>query len=249
MKKFAFLALALALVASLLTGCAGKPNPRLNAATLVIAGALGENPFYDLAADGLSRLNKDRGIKTTIIECNRDETAYAKGLQDAAGISEFAIALGFEFTDSIARAAEENPDIKFIFIDAVCELKSNIYNVTFKHNESAFLAGYIAAKVSANGKLGMVCGADNDVIGDYVTGFEQGAKQANPACTVEKTYIDTFDDQASGKAAANALIDGGCDVIYQLAGAARLARCKRAMSAASMRSARTAIKARSIPKR
>ena len=53
--------------------------------------------------------------------------------------------VGYLLKDSIAAAADQNPDTQFGIIDDVIEGKDNVVSATFKDNEAAYLAGFAAA--------------------------------------------------------------------------------------------------------
>ena len=90
-------------------------------------------------------------------------------------------------------------------------------NITYAQNEGSFLAGYVAAKMSTSGVIGAVGGEDSGTINDFLVGYAQGAKYANPDVAVEIQYSNTYDDPAVGKECALALNEKGADVIFQVA--------------------------------
>ena len=230
MKKFLCLILCLACVLSVMS-CTkdntdkpadtdtGKSEAEEKlSVTAVVAGTLGDRSFYDSAAEGLEKLNKDHGVITNVLECQNDASMYKTQLVNAAETSDFVVAVGWEFCDALPETADEYPDTKFIYVDEAIEGKDNIMNIKYAQNEGSFLVGYIAAKMSETGKVGAVGGMDNDTINDFLTGFEQGAKYAKKKIKVLKAYAGDFGDPAKGKECALSLYDKGADVIFQVAG-------------------------------
>ena len=91
-------------------------------------------------------------------------------------------------------------------------------SILYAQNEGSFLVGYIAAKLTKTGKIGVVGGEDSATINDFIVGYEAGAAYANPDITVEKQYANGFEDPANGKECALALYGMGCDIVFQVAG-------------------------------
>ena len=219
MKKIISLLLVLAVVAALFAGCksnSGTEPSELKLA-LVVAGRFGDRSFYDSSKEGAERLAKDLGVKLTTIECN-DENHKAQ-MQNAAEKADIVVCVGWEFYD-IEEVAPKYPKVHWIWIDnETSEPVENVLNIVYKQNEGSFLAGYIAASVSKTGTIGAVGGEDSDTINDFIVGYEQGAKQANPDVQVIHNYTNDYADPAKGKECAFTLNDKGADVIFQIASA------------------------------
>ena len=203
MKKIFCLLLALVLLLSLFVGCkkteGGKSDLKL---ALVVAGQFGDRSFYDSSREGVERLKKDLQMK------------------NAADKADLVVCVGWEFYD-IAEVAPSYPNVKFIWIDNATDAPiPNVLNITYAQNEGSYLAGYIAASLSKTGVVGAVGGEDQPVINDFIVGYKQGAKAANPDVTVVTNYSNSYDDPAKGKECALALIDKKADVIFQIASAA-----------------------------
>lgn len=185
---------------------------------IVAAGALGDRSFYDSANGGLESLKADFGIVGKVIECKEDASLYEQSLISAAETSDFVVAVGWQFWEPLETIAPELPDTKFIFVDNALTGIDNVYAITYAENEGAFLVGYIAAKLSETGVIGAVGGEDNETINNFLVGYAQGAKHANPDVKVEISYTADYEDPAKGKEHALALYDKGADIIFQVAG-------------------------------
>lgn len=237
MKRFAYVALALVFAFGMFacapendietttqppsadgTETTNDPASETVSVAAVVAGGLGDRSFYDSAAEGLERLKNDYGVEVKVIECKEDASMYKTQLVNAAESSDFVVAIGWQFYDGLVEVAPQMPDTKFIYVDEAVEGVSNIFNIKYAQNEGSFLVGYIAAKMSTTGKIGAVGGMDNDTINDFITGYEQGAKYANPDIEVSAVYAGSYEDPAKGKECALSLYDQGCDVVFQIAG-------------------------------
>ena len=222
MKK----SLALLLVAALLLGVfaligcnkpAGTDAQQLSVC-LIVPYSFGDKSFNDSALEGAERLKEDYGIKLNTIECKNE--GYKQNMMNAAEENDFVIPIGWEFSE-IKSVAEEYPDTKFIWIDNVVdgiESSPNILCITYKQNEGAFLAGYIAARMSQTNAIGAVGGDDSEVINDFMTGYEQGAKYANAGINIYTNYAGDYENPQKGKFCAEKLHQKGADVIFQVAG-------------------------------
>ena len=217
MKKYIALFLSMLMIACLFTGCGevaaqgGEENLTL---ALVVAGNFGDRSFYDSSNEGATRLEQE-GVTVKRIECGNEK--HTEQIYNAADVAEVVVLVGWEFYD-VEAVAVEYPDVRFIWIDnATSAPVANVLNITYAQNEGSFLAGYVAAKMSTSGVIGAVGGEDSGTINDFLVGYAQGAKYANPDVAVEIQYSNTYDDPAVGKECALALNEKGADVIFQVA--------------------------------
>lgn len=220
MKKFIALALAALMALWMLAGCgssetgdSGNTTEELTVA-LVVADTFGDRSFYDSSKEGCDRLAEE-GVTVKTIECNGEN--QMQQIYNAADAADIVVLVGWEFYD-VETVAPEYPDVKFIWVDnATSAPVENVLNITYAQNEGSFLAGYIAAKMSESGVVGVVGGEDSATINDFVVGYQQGALYANPDCDVEVQYANTYVDPAVGKECALALNEKGADVVFQVA--------------------------------
>ena len=138
----------------------------------------------------------------------------------AAGYSPIVIA-SFEWPDALTKVAPQFPNTHFVLLDA--EVKApNVESVQFKSNEASYLAGVLAMKKSATGKVGFVGGMDVPLIHYFYCGYKQGAMAANPSGTVFENYTGTtaaaWNDPTHAGELAKADFDRGADVVYAAAG-------------------------------
>jgi basic membrane protein A len=176
----------------------------------------------DLAKESLTHL----GVTPVVVQAKSQED-YEPDLQMA--VSEqaaLAIGVGFMFENSLETVAKHNPEAKFLLVDSpLLDASNNPYvlpnvsTVTFREQESSFLAGEVAASISAAHKVCFIGGMELPLIKKFESGFKAGIKKVNPATVVLTSYTGTFDNVNAGKQAAQSLIGQGCDVLYHAAGA------------------------------
>jgi basic membrane protein A and related proteins len=143
----------------------------------------------------------------------------------------FAISYGFE--DALKAGAKAHPDVPVINLDFdIADKDANVSSVDFVEEESAFLAGAVAALttldktipgVNPEKKIGVVSGDTDPVTSSFMFAYENGAKSIDSSIVVERKSLGgAWDDQAKGKQAAEQLFDSGSDVVFQVAAAAGL---------------------------
>jgi basic membrane protein A len=86
------------------------------------------------------------------------------------------------------------------------------YNPNFQNGD--FLAGALAAMVSKSGHVGVIGGFDFPVLDSETEGFTLGARYVNHDIKVSETFINTWTDVAMARAAAEAQIGAGADVLF-----------------------------------
>lgn len=221
-KAISTLLIALLLISAFaLTGCSNSESSTDEdqlSVCVVVSSAFGDKSFNDSAKEGADKLAEDYGVKVTTIECNEEN--YKQHMMDAAEVSDIVVPVGWQFYE-IGEVAQDYPDTKFIWVDNPVdgiEDLPNVLCILYAQNEGSFLAGYIAAKMSETGVVGAVGGEDASTINDFLVGYEQGAKYANPDIKVVTNYANDYEDPAKGKECALALHDQGADVIFQVAG-------------------------------
>ncbi len=186
------------------------------AVTLVVSSAFGDKSLNDSAREGGELLKTNPGISVNYIECHRE--GIKQKLMDAADSSDMVIAVGWECYE-ISEVAVEYPEVKFIMVDNPAEgIESipNLMSITYAQNEAAYLAGYIAARMSETGIIGTLAGEDSENTKDYITGFSQGAKRANPDIVIKKMTATDSVNPSSAREDGLKLADQGADVILNM---------------------------------
>ena len=108
------------------------------------------------------------------------ETMIRQAVNDGA---EVIVCVGYLYGASLAWAAEQYPDVKFIAIDVTQgdigtdAIPANCYCITFKEEQAGYLAGYAITK-DGKTKLGFLGGMAVPAVIRYGYGFVQGADAA-----------------------------------------------------------------------
>ena len=108
------------------------------------------------------------------------ETMIRQAVNDGADV---IVCVGYLYGASLAWAAEQYPDVKFIAIDVTQgdigtdSIPTNCYCITFKEEQAGYLAGYAITK-DGKTKLGFLGGMAVPAVIRYGYGFVQGADAA-----------------------------------------------------------------------
>lgn len=106
----------------------------------------------------------------------------------------------------------------------------NVYSITYKANEGAFLGGALASMVTTSDleranpekKIGFLGGADVPGINDFLVGYISGARYVDKETEVNVAYIGDFIDAAKGKDMSLSQYNQGVDISFNVAGPAGL---------------------------
>lgn len=184
-------------------------------------GGVNDQSFNQSAWEGLQKSKKELGIKASYQESKQDAD-YQSNLETLYDASNDLIwGIGFKMADALLKAAKQNPKQKYAIIDYSFGDKTppNVMGIMFKAEEGAFLAGFIAAKMSKTKTIGFIGGMSVPIIHSFQYGFKAGAKHANKNIVVLEQYAESFTDAAKGKAIANQMISKNADVVFHAAGA------------------------------
>lgn len=212
-----FVILCLSLFMSTLTLAADKP---LKIGMVTDVGGIHDQSFNQSAWEGLTRAKNELGIKVSYQESKQDSD-YDSNLENLLDSENDLIwGIGFKMADSIAKMAKRNPKQRYAIIDYSYGDKTppNVIGVLFRAEEGAFLAGYIAGKMTKTNTVGFVGGMNVPIIHAFQYGFKAGYKMANPKGKILEQIAESFTDAAKGKAIANQMIGQGADVVFHAAG-------------------------------
>lgn len=213
------------------TGGAGSPAGDLRVAMIVAQGGLGDQSYNDLANEGLTRAEQEFGVTAQRIE-SPDIVSQGEAVLRQAGTAGFDVVIDLEFStaDPLTALAPEFPETQWTFMNLPLE-GDNITSFVFAEHEGSYLAGALAALVTADTSveginedkvIGVVGGTKSTGIDKFIVGFMQGAMDIDPEVEVLVNYTNDFGDATKGQQAAQAMFEQGADIVYQIAGGAGL---------------------------
>ena len=225
-KKIASAIAATLMLGTVLVGCgngnSGSEKVKHTAALVTDGGSIDDKSFNQSAWEGLEAWGKENKLEKGVNGYN-----YAQSNSDAdftPNINKLIKAkystifgIGYKLAPAISKTAKQNPKTNFVIIDDVVSGK-NVASVTFKSEQSSFLAGVAAAETTKTNKVGFLGGVKSDVITTFEKGFIQGVHAVNPKITVDVKYAGSFTKADLGQSMANAMYNNGEDVIFHAAG-------------------------------
>lgn len=188
---------------------------------VVMAGGLGDRAFYDTAHRGLTRAERELGVRGIVYECGQKAENFAPQLTAAADACDLIFALGTVLEEPLVRVASRFPQKAFVHLDYVGDDKHISY-VAFRENEGTFLAGALAGLMTKTNKVGAVGGEDTAVIRNYLAGYRDGLQRTNPRAELLVDIVQAWNDPGRAMELATSQFDRGADIVIQLAGASGL---------------------------
>lgn len=121
------------------------------------------------------------------------------------------------YMETTAEMAEEYPDIYFSHGTGYLSNGKNFNNYFGRIYQARYLSGIVAGMNTTTNKIGYVAamGSDNSEVTGGIDAFALGIYSVNPDAQVYVKVTDSWYDPDAEKAAAELLLDMGCDVITQ----------------------------------
>ena len=138
------------------------------------------------------------------------ETMIRQAVNDGADV---IVCVGYLYGASLAWAADQYPDVKFIAVDVTQgdigtdAIPANCYCITFKEEQAGYLAGYAIVK-DGKTKLGFLGGMAVPAVIRFGYGFVQGVDAAAAAKGVEGVEVNyIYGGQFNGDGDITAVMD------------------------------------------
>jgi basic membrane protein A len=185
-------------------------------------GQLEDKSFNEYSWRGVQDGAAAIGAPEPQVIVTADTADYAANIQQFVDQDyDIIVTVGFLIGTDTRRAALQYPDVQFFGVDQFVAPPepANYQGILFAEAQPGYLAGIVAATVSESGTIAAV-GGQSDVppVLAYINGYRNAAATVNPDINVLVTYAEDFNDPAKGEATANAQIQEGADVIFQVAG-------------------------------
>lgn len=222
--------LALALFAS--GSQEGKAEPKEEKIKLgTIASVYGTASFNDDILDGILQLCEIYGLEESHIEVPDVadvENALRTLIQEGCN---FIIAGSADQKDGLIAAAENYPNVKFLYLADKLEGYPNLVGTEYAEQQGAFLCGALAAMLSETHNIGAVAAIQGDTVQErYAWGFSAGALYAVKGTTVQRGFTNSYADINKGNEFATAMYNKGADIVSCFAGACNLGVFNAAVS-------------------
>lgn len=124
------------------------------------------------------------------------------------------IGSAFGYSDAFKDLAARYPDVAFLN-PAGTTNGPNLQSIYGRTYETQYLCGMVAGAISKSGKLGFVAANPFGLVNWTVNAYLIGARQTNPKAELTVIYTGAWNDPVKERAAAQALVEKGIDVIGQ----------------------------------
>jgi basic membrane lipoprotein Med (substrate-binding protein (PBP1-ABC) superfamily) len=217
----AFVATAFALGALALAAC-GERAPESSGAfkvALLTPGSIRDEGWNQSAYEGLERIRAELGAEIAHQETHTP-AEFEAGFRDFAARG-YALVFGhgFEFQDAAAKVAAEFPGTVFI-TSSGNTIRPNVAPIVFELEQATYVLGFVGARISKTGRLGMVGGVEIPSVASTFLAFEAGARAGRPDVELTRSYVGSWEDVAAAREATLALLAAGADVLIHNADAA-----------------------------
>lgn len=154
------------------------------------------------------------------------ETAYVESVPENPAdaervIRDFAqqgfdliITTSFGYMDPTINVAADFPDVEFVHISGY-KTAENVSTGFGKIDEPRYVSGIVAGRQTQSNKIGYVAAFPIPEVIRGINAFTLGVRSVNPDAVVQVVWTNTWFDPAVEREAAEALLDGGADVIAQ----------------------------------
>lgn len=203
-----------------------------NVCQLTDIGSINDSTFQKNVLNGILTAETKLGIKAEVLE-SRDTGDYAKNLSTfVERRCDLIISAGYMLGDITISFAQENPDMLFSLIDVDADIElPNLVVQVYQIDEAAFLAGYLAARMTETGKVATYGGMALQPVKLFMDGFTRGVMYYNRVKGVNVQvigwdinnlnggiFVDSFDNQDIGVELGNEFVNQNVDVIFPVAG-------------------------------
>lgn len=175
---------------------------------------------HDLGIQGMQQnlgLKDDQIVRKNNIN-DADEKATRKAIQECIDEGcNIIFTTSWGYMNTTAEMAEEYPDIYFSHGTGYLSNGKNFNNYFGRIYQARYLSGIVAGMNTKTNKLGYVAAMDssNSEVTGGIDAFALGAYSVNPDAKVYVKVTNSWYDPKAEKAAAQKLLDIGCDVLAQ----------------------------------
>jgi basic membrane protein A len=213
-------------LAALVVGAGGGTARRPFSIGLVVQSTDLSDAYQRGVLVGAERATRELGVKLKLITHPPGRSSVDSFRYLAQHGYDLILTYGFTEAGDLDTAARQFPQQKFAIVDAsVGDLLHHPHNVqggTFRTEQPAYLAGYLAALVEkqrpGEDVLGSVGGYKIPTVDAYIAGFQAGARRADRSIRLLNGYANDFVMQSKCRAVALGEIALGARAILQVAG-------------------------------
>ncbi len=195
-------------------------------------GGLNDKSFNHLADVGLEKAKTDLHIQGDVVESKTGDDYIPNLTNFASKNYDLVIGVGFLMGAAVGTVSGQFPNVHFAIIDSAGTdangndlHHANVVSLVFKEQDAGAMVGVVAAMLEKEGKnkknkgvISAVGGISIPPVNHYIAGYKWAATMEDPGIKVQVGYSNDFTDPAKCKSVAQSQINGGSDVVFQVAG-------------------------------
>jgi basic membrane lipoprotein Med (substrate-binding protein (PBP1-ABC) superfamily) len=190
----------------------GKPDP-----VMIYFNVKNDGGWVQALDEARLRMENQLGMKITHVEkipevATEIRPAVQKFIKRGKNI---IIGSAFGYSDTFKELAEEYPNVAFLNAAGTTNNEKNLVSFYGRTYESQYLCGMIAGAMTKSNKIGFVAANPFGLVNWTVNAYLLGAQQMNPNVTMNVVFTGAWYDPVKERAAAEALVEQGIDVIGQ----------------------------------
>lgn len=188
----------------------------------LFAGAIDDKGFMQSGYTGLSNAVAQFGVETAYKDKVKPEKELlAEALRELARAKpDLVIAHGGQNNGAAQAVAAEMPGVMFVVTQGNVT-GENLSSYEVLQEQSAFLAGALAAMITKTGTVGHMSGIRVTPGLKGRAAYAAGVKHANPGVKLLTNFSGNQDDNALSNKVATAMIAAGADIIFTMLNAGR----------------------------
>jgi basic membrane protein A len=218
-KRLGVIFLALAMIIVSVAGCSSTTEtPDVVKVGFLYVGPANDGGWSQAHDQGRQVMVENLGgTVETIVKENvpEEKSAVIASIRDMVDQGATIIfGTSFGFMDGMVEAAEEFPDVTFEHCSGYMT-SDNMGTYFGRMYEPRYLSGIVAGLATKSNEIGFVAAMPIPEVTRGINAFALGVKSVNPEAKVNVSWTNTWYDPTVEKAAAEALIQQGCDVTAQ----------------------------------
>lgn len=182
---------------------------------LILEGPKNDRSFNESAYRGVLEAQKDHpNIELKSVLENRQTTQdQTDAVETLAPIVDVVVGAGAQYGPIYDVEAAKFPNTKFLTVGGYPTHKhDNVYSLAFDR-VAAYVTGVLSATLTKRGTVGFIGGADIPPTNASMASFKAGVTATNSSVKVLTNIVGDFNDVPKGKAATEAMLADGADVI------------------------------------
>jgi basic membrane protein A and related proteins len=185
--------------------------------SMLNSGSKSDSSWTQSWFEGSTQAQQSLGDRAEVTYVDNLNSVDALDRAGGAALTEGADAVIYatgEVPDSVTKYAERFPDAFVCDVEPPREsYTENLCTIYPEFQHGAFLAGALAGLTTETDHVGVVTGIDIPFQNLQTEAFVLGARYTNPGVEIERVFTQSLTDPAKARAAADAQLGAGADVI------------------------------------